>query len=298
MKNKFIILIILLILLASLYKILPFKYIANTKTKAAVESQANIVVKEVYPECIASLCPIFSEVDVILENGLPLRSETLIRIPLAMTQGAGKIVILSSDGEKVFDSGVQHYLGFDEAEDGNGFILKYSTPNDQNLNRINYQDRYIWVGEKFVKETTGDSLSSCKEDLKLTEASKRLNDNKIALDIIKSNCLLAEHSFTADLQNIGKKDFVFWGIGAGCVSCHAKFFYVISDNNIIFQKELDDPTIETDIINGKNMLVIAEPIRKQNENYSSPSTELKSWYLWETSLNTFKLFKSQEQKIN
>lgn len=151
MKNKFIILIILLILLASLYKILPFKHILNTKTTTVVESQANIVVKEVYPKCIASLCPVFAEVDVILENGLSLHPETLIRIPLAMTQGAGKIVILSSDGAKVFDSGEQFNIGFEEAMDGNGFILKYSSPMDENLSRKNYEIKYIWKDGKFVE---------------------------------------------------------------------------------------------------------------------------------------------------
>lgn len=137
----------------------------------------------------------------------------------------------------------------------------------------------------------------CNEDLRLSEASKQLNGNQTALGIIKKNCLWLSNSFSADLENNGKKDLVFWAIGAGCTSCHAKYFYILSDKKIILQKELDDPVIETEIVNGANTLVITEPIRKDVELLSSPTSELKTWYLWDKSTETFRVSKKQDQKV-
>lgn len=148
MNKKLLYIVLGILLIAVSFSI---GYLLKPTTEIVNQPQSNQLIKEVYPKCIASLCPVFSEVDVIPENGLPLHPETLIRIPLAMTQGAGKIVILSSDGEKVFDSGGQFNIGFYEAKDGNGFILKYSSPMDENLSRKDYKIKYIWKDGKFVE---------------------------------------------------------------------------------------------------------------------------------------------------
>lgn len=121
---------------------------------------------------------------------------------------------------------------------------------------------------------------TCNYDLRLSEAAKKLNNNHAALNIIKQNCLWLFGSLSADLEQKGTDNLIFWASGAGCVSCHAQQLYVLSGNKIVAQKDLDDPIIsmaKTDT--GENALVISEPLRQHNQSLSSPSWRLVTSYL-------------------
>lgn len=143
---------------------------------------------------------------------------------------------------------------------------------------------------KSEQKTT--SVVKCDGDLQLSRAEKELQGNQSALEIIKNNCLILVSSFKADLQNNGTQDLVFWGVGAGCGSCHAKEFYILSpEGKVLYNDELDDPQIEVKAISQKkNILVIKQPIRKDNESYSSPSEFETKNYSWNKRLNLFGLF--------
>lgn len=104
-------------------------------------------IKEIYPECIAYLCPTFTSTTLTDTNF----EDTVIKIPTAMTQGAGKIVIVEN-GKKIFDSGEMPGIGFEQLAEGNGFILKYSSSLDENFKRENYEIKYIWKDGHFIKE--------------------------------------------------------------------------------------------------------------------------------------------------
>lgn len=101
--------------------------------------------KEIYPECIAYLCPTFTSTTLTDTNF----EDTVIKIPTAMTQGTGKIVIVEN-GKKIFDSGEKPSIGFEQLSEGNGFILKYSSALDENFKRENYEIKYIWKDGKFT----------------------------------------------------------------------------------------------------------------------------------------------------
>ena len=78
--------------------------------------------------------------------------ETAIVIPLAMTQGFGKLVIVGDGGKKLFDSGGLPGIWVKPVDDGNGFILKYTGSTDENLERESFDVRYIWRNGKFVEK--------------------------------------------------------------------------------------------------------------------------------------------------
>jgi len=101
-----------------------------------------------YPECIADRCPKFIQVDAIPTNKSP---ETAVIIPLTMTQGFGKLVLVEAGGKKIFESGGHPNIGIENVNDGNGFIMKYSSALDENMNRKDYKIRYIWKNRKFVE---------------------------------------------------------------------------------------------------------------------------------------------------
>lgn len=136
----------------TLFIILPFlgfylgiKY--QEKTHKVDYSPVTQGIKEIYPECVAYLCPTFTSATLTDTN----LEDTVIKIPTAMTQGAGKIVIVEN-GKKIFDSGEMPGIGFEQISEGNGFILKYSSSLDENFKRKNYEIKYIWKDGHFIKE--------------------------------------------------------------------------------------------------------------------------------------------------
>ncbi|MDP3988599.1 MAG: hypothetical protein Q8P80_05670 [Candidatus Levybacteria bacterium] len=103
------------------------------------------------PECFAGRCPQYFEMTVDKDVGWP--SASVIVIPTAMTQGAGKVMIIKK-GNVIFESKEMPGIGIEEVEDGDGFILEYSSPRDENLNNVNYSVRYRYRDGKFVVDGT------------------------------------------------------------------------------------------------------------------------------------------------
>lgn len=110
--------------------------------------KTSTITKEIYPECIAGLCPTYSQIDANPTNSSP---ETAIIIPLAMTQGFGKLVVVEEGGKKIFDSGGIPGIWVEPVADGNGFILKYSSTVDENMKRKNYEERYVYKNSQFIR---------------------------------------------------------------------------------------------------------------------------------------------------
>lgn len=163
---------------------------------------------------------------------------------------------------------------------------------------MNYQGIIDIPNSVSVQTKNTQTNFSCNEDLRLIETSAKLNGNKTAIETIIKNCQWLMGVFSADVENNGSNDSIFWAAGAGCVSCHAQTMYVLSGSKIVFQKELDDPVIGTEIINGKNALVITEPIRKQNESLSNPSLGIKTRYLWNDLKGIFYIYDTQQINYN
>lgn len=90
------------------------------------------IIKQELPECVAFRCPVYQTMEV---NG-DMIEESVVIIPTAMTQGAGKIWIIK-EGKVIFDSGEKMQIDIKQTqkqkEEGKGFILKYS-------NQVNEQD--------------------------------------------------------------------------------------------------------------------------------------------------------------
>lgn len=81
---------------------------------------------DIIPECLLGLCPEYISMDVD-EDDL---AESVVIIPTAMTQGAGKVWIID-DGKKVFDSGefmrINVFQKPEQSQKGSGFTLLYGT---------------------------------------------------------------------------------------------------------------------------------------------------------------------------
>lgn len=100
---------------------------------------------EDYPECIAGLCPEYFSMDVDEDD----QAESLIIIPTAMTQGAGKIWIID-EGKKIFESDEHmriHAIQTREQIDAsNGFTLSYGT-------KINSSEDGVAITYKYINGT-------------------------------------------------------------------------------------------------------------------------------------------------
>ena len=103
--------------------------------------------KQKLPQCDSGKCPTYFSWDV---DGDTI-SESLVIIPTAMTQGAGKIWIID-DGELVFDSGEYMGIWAEEVEDGNGFILIYK---DEVNTSESKKARYIYKNGEFKLKNKG-----------------------------------------------------------------------------------------------------------------------------------------------
>lgn len=127
-------------------------YIAKptTTTKSTITSQAVETVKESkIPECSMGGCPKYFSMTVDKDNG---PGASAVVIPTAMTQGVGKIMIIKK-GKVIFESLEMPNIWIESVEDGDGFILKYSSPRDENLNRVDYSVRYRYRDGQFIKDT-------------------------------------------------------------------------------------------------------------------------------------------------
>lgn len=139
----------------------------------------------------------------------------------------------------------------------------------------------------------------CEGDLQLARAAKELHGNKAALAILKANCLILFGNFVDDLENNGTHNLVFWGSGVDCGSCHIQILYILdSEGKIIFEKEVDDPQIKTEILHNKQrFLLVTEPVRKNNETLSNPSEFTKIGYKWNPWSEKFEKSNLEQDKI-
>ncbi len=120
------------------------------------------------------------------------------------------------------------------------------------------------------------------------EVAKIVFNNQSAIKLVKDKCLWVFRAVKGDLLGLGEENIVLWGSGAGCGSCHVKGVYVLSKDKVIFEKWVGDPivTIEKDK-NGKDVLAIVEPLRREDEGLCCPSVGVKTLYRWWTYSNTF-----------
>lgn len=150
-KKEIIIAIISLLLGASLMywyfgKELEFKNEARTPAIEVVSTQAK---NQEIPECFAGRCPQYLSMTVDKDSdGF---DASVVIIPTAMTQGAGKIEIIKN-GRVIFESSEMANIGVERVEDGDGFILTYSSPRDENFNNVKYSVRYRFKEGKFVAD--------------------------------------------------------------------------------------------------------------------------------------------------
>lgn len=96
------------------------------------------VVKQEIPECFLGRCPEYFSMDVDGDD-LP---ESLVIIPTAMTQGAGKLWVID-EGEVIFETYEMMGIGVEQspedAEAGNRFTLFYAEEiNSNDLTEVNY----------------------------------------------------------------------------------------------------------------------------------------------------------------
>lgn len=135
-------LIILLFIVYSISVSILVVKITSEKQKTPLKQQTVI---EDYPECRFDICPNYFSIDV---DGDHL-SESVVVQPTAMTQGAGKVLIIK-DGKKIFETGEMAQIWVKAVDDGNGFILQYSSPRDENMNATKYEMRYTFSNGQFI----------------------------------------------------------------------------------------------------------------------------------------------------
>lgn len=113
---------------------------------ASNAKQIEAVIQD-YPECRFGICPSYFSMDV---DGDHL-SESVVVQPTAMTQGAGKVMIIKN-GKKIFETEEMAQIWVKAVDDGNGFILQYSSPRDENMNVAKYEKRYTFSNGQFISK--------------------------------------------------------------------------------------------------------------------------------------------------
>lgn len=149
-KTQLLLVLILCMVFTVAGAVIGFSLKSKSENKKT-EIKQKVITEEIYPACLAGKCPNYFGMSV---RGDMSPLDTVIIIPTAMTQGAGKLVIVDEDGNKLFDSGEEPSIWVKPVSDGNGFIMKYSTPMDENLKRKNYEARYKYENGKFVNTDT------------------------------------------------------------------------------------------------------------------------------------------------
>ena len=123
-------------------------YLWKQKTAIEVKEPQKVEAKQELPKCLAGICPSYSSMDVD-GDGL---AESIVIIPTAMTQGAGKVWVIKDD-KVIFDSGekmrIYAFQTKKQVEDGNGFILQYGTE----INSTNgVEIKYTYKDGRFTPE--------------------------------------------------------------------------------------------------------------------------------------------------
>lgn len=109
--------------------------------------------------------------------------------------------------------------------------------------------------------------SRCSDEcLRLEEASKEVDGNKKAISILKENCLWLLGTEHEDFDGDKKKEILMVTSGAGCGSCHVKNTYIIKNEEIIFEKVVNEPEVR--LADKYTGFEIKEALNKDN----SPAT--------------------------
>ncbi len=121
-------------------------FLRNTVVNVPVQEKE--VVKQELPECFLRRCPEYFSMDV---DGDDL-SESLVIIPTAMTQGAGKLWVID-EGKVIFESDEMMKIWVkqspEDAEAGDKFSLFYAEePNSNDLTEV----KYIYQNGQFKPE--------------------------------------------------------------------------------------------------------------------------------------------------
>lgn len=119
-----------------------------TKPVAIENSSVEETKENIIPECFADICPRYLSMDV---DGNNSSSESVVVTPTRMTQGAGKIMIIKK-GKVIFESSEMPNIGIESVEDGDGFVVTYSSSRDENGNRMDYNVRYRYRDGQFVAD--------------------------------------------------------------------------------------------------------------------------------------------------
>ncbi len=124
------------------------KKLAVNKDKVQESTTKQEIIISDYPYCFAEQCPEYFSMDVDGDR----QSESVVVQHTAMTQGAGKVLIIKN-GKKIFETEElpQIWIKDEQAYDGNVFVLKYSSPLDMNGSRKDYERRYEYKDGVFTK---------------------------------------------------------------------------------------------------------------------------------------------------
>ena len=168
------------------------------------------------------------------------------------------------------------------------FVVTQSPKNAQQQNtKIEASDQF------------SDEVRCADQNLRLDEASEKVNGNPKALSILKEKCLWLMRAENEDFDGDGKKELLIYASGAGCGSCHLQDIYIIKDNEVIFYKLADDPGVR--LAEKYIGFEIREPTRKDNEAMCCPSEGIIQSYRLRNGgqgLNTFYKFSEKVEPYN
>jgi len=125
-------------------------------------------------------------------------------------------------------------------------------------------------------------------DLRLDEASKKLEENQKALGIMRDNCLWLFHSVVHDFTGDGEKEVAMITAPAGCASCHYQQIYIIKNEEVIFEKDTEDVWFWP----AENYpgFIIKYPLRKQGEGLCCPTEGIVESYTVSNINSDYKTF--------
>lgn len=109
-----------------------------------IKEKAASVSQEI-PECNSYRCPEYYSFSV---DGDYKNDESEVIVPTAMTQGAGKLLIIKK-GKVIFQSPEMMQIGVRETGTGNGFVLTYS--DEVNSSDKLKEIRYLYKNGSFVQ---------------------------------------------------------------------------------------------------------------------------------------------------
>ncbi len=113
-------------------------------------------------------------------------------------------------------------------------------------------------------------------ELILQQAEKKVNNNSKALEILRTNCLQLVNANVHDFTGDGKEDVAMVTSKAECNNCSQNRIYIVSENEIIFQK--DSENVELWPFENRPGFAIRYPLRKQGEALCCPTESIKESY--------------------